>query len=138
MIRPRSSVSRFFEKYASITHFTFVERRPRDNKFFKNKVKFADYRMKWIVLSYSESYFEETEYILVNKFINFPVLKNAIKRIAFANANESSIIFLSTFLPNLRLMRPFSLRIITYFLIVIHGGFFFQSTRGCIICLQGW
>ena len=40
------------------------------------------------------------------------------------------LVYMSTFLPNLRLMRPFSLRIITYFLIVIHGGFFFQSTHG--------
>ena len=44
--------------------------------------------MKWIVLPYSESYFEETKYTLVN-----PVIKNNIKRIAFENAYESFIIF---------------------------------------------
>ena len=51
-------------------------------------VKIVDYRMKWIVLPYSESYFEETKYTLVN-----PVIKNNIKRIAFENAYESFIIF---------------------------------------------
>ena len=55
-------------------------------------VKIVDYRMKWIVLPYSESYFEETKYMLV-KFYQFPVIKNTIKRIAFENAYESSIIF---------------------------------------------
>ena len=48
--------------------------------------------MKWIELPYSESYFEETKYILVN-FANFPVFKNTMKRIAFENAYESSRIF---------------------------------------------
>ena len=48
--------------------------------------------MKLVVLPYSESYFEETKYILVN-FTNFPVFKNTIKQIAFEYAYESSIIF---------------------------------------------
>ena len=48
--------------------------------------------MKWTVLPYSESYFEETKDILV-EFFNFSVLENTIKRIAFENAYESSIIF---------------------------------------------
>ena len=48
--------------------------------------------MKWIVLPYSESYFEETEYILI-KCYQFPVFMNTIKRIAFENTYESSIIF---------------------------------------------
>ena len=43
---------------------------PETTKFFKNKVKFVDYRMKWLVLPYSESYFEETTYMLV-KFYQF-------------------------------------------------------------------
>ena len=34
---------------------------PEIPNFFKNKVKFDDYGMKWIVLPYSESYFEETK-----------------------------------------------------------------------------
>ena len=59
-----------------------------------------------------KSHFEKTKYILVN-FTNFPVIKNTIKRIAYENAYESSIIFqpllpMPTFLPNLRLMRPLS------------------------------
>ena len=49
--------------------------------------------MKWIVLNYSESYFEETRYILLISFFNFHVFKNTIKRIAFENAYESSINF---------------------------------------------
>ena len=48
--------------------------------------------MKLVVLSYSESFLEETKYIL-EKFYRFPVIKNTIKRIAFENAYESSIIF---------------------------------------------
>ena len=55
-------------------------------------VKIVDYRIKWIVLPYSETYFEETKYMLVN-FINFPVIKNTIKRKAFENAYGSSIIY---------------------------------------------
>ena len=35
----------------------------QQNSLFKNKVKFVDYLMKWIVLPYSESYVEETKYI---------------------------------------------------------------------------
>ena len=57
----------------------------------KNKENFVDYRMKWIVLPYSESYFEETKYILV-KFYQF----------------FSSLFYMPTFLQNLRLMRPLS------------------------------
>ena len=49
--------------------------------------------MKWIVLPYSESYFEETKYILLISFFKFHVFKNTIERIAFENAYESSIIF---------------------------------------------
>ena len=50
--------------------------------------------MKWIVLPQSESFFEETNYMLVKNFItNFPVIKNTIQRIAFENAYESSMIF---------------------------------------------
>ena len=56
-----------FLKNASITHFKLNSWRqnPETTKFFKNKVKIHDYRMKWIVLSYSESYFQETKNILV-------------------------------------------------------------------------
>ena len=43
---------------------------PETTKFFKNMVKIVDYRMKWVVLPYSESYFEETNYMLV-KFYKF-------------------------------------------------------------------
>ena len=50
------------------------------------------------------------------KFTHFPVIKNTIKRIAFRNTYETSIIFqsfyLPAFLPNLRLMRPLSIVII--------------------------
>ena len=48
--------------------------------------------MKWTVLPYSESYFEETKYMLV-KFYKFSCNQYTIKRIAFENAYESSIIF---------------------------------------------
>ena len=46
-----------------------------------------------IVLPYSESYFDETKHILVKFYNIFCVLKNTIKRIAFENAYEWSIIF---------------------------------------------
>ena len=53
--------------------------------------------MKWIVLPYSESYFEEIKYytnnILVKFHQFFPVIKTTIKLIAFENAHKSSIIF---------------------------------------------
>ena len=49
--------------------------------------------MEWIVLPYSESYFEETKYILA-KFYQFSCTQEYyIKRIAFENWYESSIIF---------------------------------------------
>ena len=50
-------------------HNTFQNRGdktdPETTKFFKNKVKFVDYRIKLVVLPYSESYLEKTKYILV-------------------------------------------------------------------------
>ena len=48
--------------------------------------------MKLVVLLYSESYLQETKYILV-KFNHFSCIKNTIERIAFENAYELSIIF---------------------------------------------
>ena len=61
------AVNSFFcLKNASITHLKFVETRPRDIKIHLTKVKFVDYCMKWIVLPYLESYFEDTKYILVS------------------------------------------------------------------------
>ena len=76
-----------FLKNASITHFNYSWRQdPETTKFFK----FVDYHMKWIVLPYSESYFED----FLVKFTNSPVFTNfkTIKRIAFENACESSLI----------------------------------------------
>ena len=58
-----SGVPTLYIHNASITHCKFVETRPRDNKFFKNKVKSDDYRLNWIVMPYSESYFEDTKYL---------------------------------------------------------------------------
>ena len=49
--------------------------------------------MKWIVLPYSESYFEGIKYILVKFHQFFTVIKTTIKLIAFENAHKSSIIF---------------------------------------------
>ena len=49
--------------------------------------------MKWIVLPYSDSYFEETKYILVKIYQFSCIHEYTIKRIAFENACESSIIF---------------------------------------------
>ena len=51
-------------------HNVFQIRGDKTQRFFKNMVKIVDYRMKGIVLPYSESYFEETKYMLVkyNKF----------------------------------------------------------------------
>ena len=45
-------------------HFSKSWRQDPETKFFKNKVEFVDYRMKLVVLTYSESYLEETKYIL--------------------------------------------------------------------------
>ena len=72
--------------------------------------------MKWIVLPYSESYFEETKYILVQFYQctsnTITIINNTIIRITFENAYKSSIIFslfdMPTILPNLRLMRQLS------------------------------
>ena len=50
-------------KNASIIHFKLVERRPRNTRFFKNKVKFVDFRKKWFVLPYSKSFSENTNHI---------------------------------------------------------------------------
>ena len=82
-----------------------METRPRDNK--TNKVKFVDYRMKWIVLPSSESYFEETKHILV-KFYLFSCIQNTIRRIAFENAYESSIIFQPFLYANVPAESPFN------------------------------
>ena len=68
--------------------------------------------MKLIILSYSESYFKVSKFILV-RFYQFSCIQDYYKRIAFQNAYETSIIF-QPFLyasdpPNLRLMHPLSL-----------------------------
>ena len=47
---------------------------PETTTIFENKVKFVDYRMKWIVLPYSESYFEDSKYIFV-KFYQFSCIQ---------------------------------------------------------------
>ena len=59
------AVNSFLKKRIHNTFQIRGDKTQRQQNFFKNKVKFVDYRMKWIVLSYSESYFEETKYILV-------------------------------------------------------------------------
>ena len=78
--------------------------------------------MKWVVLPFSDSYFEQTNCIEV-KIDHYPIIKHTINRIAFGNTYESTIIFqsfyLPTFLPNLRLMRPFSLARVELSLLVI-------------------
>ena len=50
--------------------------------------------MKWVLMFCLESYTGETKCTEVKKKnAHFPVIKNAIKRIAFENAFESPIIF---------------------------------------------
>ena len=46
-----------------------------------------------MVLPYSESYFEETKYILVKFYQLSCIFENTIKGIEFENTYESSIIF---------------------------------------------
>ena len=59
-------------------------------------VKFVNFRMKWVVLPYSDIlHILKKQNALKLKFTHFPVIKNTIKRIAFKNAYESSIIFQS-------------------------------------------
>ena len=77
--------------------------------FLKKQSKIGRYRMKWIILPYSESYFEETKYILV-KFLpiflysrillsEYPS-KTRMNRLEFF-----SLFHMPTLLPNLHLMR---------------------------------
>ena len=99
-----------FEKRIHNTFQIRGDKTQRQQNSSKNKVKFVDCHMKWIVLPYLATYFEEAKYILVY-FTNVPAFKNTIKRVAFENAYESSILFsayIPTFLPNHRLMRPLS------------------------------
>ena len=63
---------------------------PETTRFFKKPIQFVNFRMK-LVLPYSEPYTEEIKC----KSTHFPIIKNTIKRIAFKNACESSIIFQS-------------------------------------------
>ena len=58
----------------SFTRWLCLRQDPETTKFFKNKVKFVDFCMKWIVLPYSESYFEETKYNSV-KFYQFSCIQ---------------------------------------------------------------
>ena len=62
--------------------------------------------MKWIILPYSESCFEETKYILV-KFYKFSCIQEYIKRIAFENAYGSSVIFQPFWYANVPVESPF-------------------------------
>ena len=64
--------------------------------------------MKWIILPFPDSYFEETKYMSV-KFYQFSCIReyyltNSIRKCVLIVYNLSA-----TFLPNLRLMRPLSL-----------------------------
>ena len=64
--------------------------------------------MKWIILPFPDSYFEETKYMSV-KFYQFSCIReyyltNSIGKCVLIVYNLSA-----TFLPNLRLMRPLSL-----------------------------
>ena len=49
----------------------------------------------------SKSFSDETKYKNMVKIHNFPVIKNTIKRIAYKNAFESSIIFQSYLYANI-------------------------------------
>ena len=72
---------------------------PETTKFFKNNVKFFHYRMKLVELPYSEN--------KKNIVLTLPIF--LLLRILFENAYESfSLCYMTTFLPNLRLMRPLS------------------------------
>ena len=64
----------------------------RQQDTWKLKLNSSIFRTKWIVLPYSESFSEGTYYNEA-KLHNFPVNKNTVKRLAFGNAFESSIIF---------------------------------------------
>ena len=64
----------FFEKRIHNTFQIRGDKTQRQQKSLKNKVKFVDYTMKWIVVSYSESYFEKTKYILA-KFCQFSCIQ---------------------------------------------------------------
>ena len=66
-----------FEKCIHNTFQIRGDRTQRQQNSSKNKVKFVDCHMKWIVLSYLGSYFEETKYILVY-FTNVPAFKNTL------------------------------------------------------------
>ena len=85
-----------------------------ETRFFKNKLK-----LNWSIFLRNGScypiqiHIRKKQNVHRLRFIILAVIKNILKRIAFANAYKSSIIYqffyMPTFLPNLRLMRPHSL-----------------------------
>ena len=90
----------------------------RQQDYFKTKFKFVDFCTKWIVLPYSESYFEETKCIEVKIYPYSGNQENnqtnGIRkyiRIIYIVVSFFSLFNVPTFQPNLRLIRPLSLRI---------------------------
>ena len=96
------------------------EKTERQQDYLKTKFKFVDFCTKWIVLPYSESYFEETKCIEVKIYpysgnqennktngirIYIPI------QIIYIVVSFFSLFNMPTFQPNLRLMRLLSLRI---------------------------
>ena len=83
-----------FLKNAFIIHFRFVERRPRTTRFFKNQVKLSIFVWNGSCCLI-QNHIPKKQNAMKLKFTHFPVIKNTIKRIAFKNAFDSSIIFQS-------------------------------------------
>ena len=84
--------------------------------------------MKWIILPYSESYFEERKYILV-KCYQFSCIQETVKRISFENAYESSVIFQPFLYANVPAESPYSVP--TFFIICSCLTFSFQLLVYC-------
>ena len=77
--------------------------RPRDNK-----VRFVIFRTKWIVLPYSEPFYEETKYFEA-KLNPFSGKQGYNKTNSIRKCIRISLFCMPVFLPNLPLMRPLSL-----------------------------
>ena len=114
--------SQFFsEKRIHKTFQNLGDKTQRQRNSLKT-LKSVDYYMKWIVLPYSESYFEETKCILV-KFYQFSRIQEYYKRMK--RLQIFSLFYMPTFLPNLRLMLQLSFvllsrtSIVSYKLIVV-------------------
>ena len=101
----------FIEKRIPNTHHIRGEKIQKRQDSSKTKLNLSIFEWNGLCCPF-KNHILKKQNTIKEKFTHFPVIKNTFKQIAFENEYNTIIIFsllyLPTFLPNLRLMRPLS------------------------------